>query len=156
MLEVSFRFCPWRNISVLYKEREKGFSLVSLLTSYVLFLSVNRPLIRRLVHSMTTSDNNWQRMVEWVTTNGNERQRVTANHEWQQIKASGSNKWRRTRAVKLSDFKFQNKTTGQSDSWRIFYNFLCNIYIYIYIYIYICIYIYIFSNIYIYIYIYNL
>ena len=77
---------------------------------------------------------------------------MTANHEWQQIKASGSNKWRRTRAVKLSDFKFQNKTTGQSDSWRMLKTFYA-IYIYIYIYIYN---IYIYKYIYIYIYIYNL
>ena len=37
----------------------------------------------------TTSDNEWQRVVQWVTMNDNEQQRMTtSNKKWQWMTAS--------------------------------------------------------------------
>ena len=66
---------------------------------------------KRETTSGATSDE-WQRM----TTNDN---------EWQQMSGTTHlNKWE---SVKQSDLKFQNETKGQPSSWRILFNFLCNI-----------------------------
>ena len=50
---------------------------------------------QRVTTIVATSDNEWLRMVQWVATNDNKRQQVTANeNEWQQIKMNDS-KWQR-------------------------------------------------------------
>ena len=51
----------------------------------------------RVVHRVTTSDNEWHRVVQGVTTNGSEWQRVvqrvtTNDNDWQQMTTS-DNKW---------------------------------------------------------------
>ena len=69
--------------------------------------------------SSATSDNEWQRVVQRITTSDNEWQQVTKNgKEWQQVKTkttSGTtnakkwhDKWTWMKANK-SDFRFQNK-----------------------------------------------
>ena len=56
--------------------------------------NIGRSFIKRPT-SGASSDNEWQRVVQQVTTNGNERQQVTTNvwfTEWKQIRAS-KKKW---------------------------------------------------------------
>ena len=61
---------------------------------------------QRLTTIGTTSDNDWLRVVQWVTTNDNERQRVTANeNEWQQIKMNDSKCQRVVQRIKTNDNK---------------------------------------------------
>ena len=60
----------------------------------------------KVLQRVGTNDKEWQRIRIRVIANGNE-------WEWEQIK--------------LSDFKFQNEKIGQSGSWRVLFNFLCNI-----------------------------
>ena len=66
------------------------------------------------------------KLVKRVATNGtsdNEWQRVIKNaNEWQRITASD-----KTNESKYNRVMKQNETKDQSGSWRILFNFLCNI-----------------------------
>ena len=88
---------------------------------------------RRMVHRVTTSDNEWQRVVQQMKTNDNEWQRMTASvnsdNEWQQMTVSGTTyetyESKKNRVI----LSFKMKKSG---SWRILFNFyaICDYYIF--------------------------
>ena len=86
---------------------------------------------QRMTTSGTTNDNEWQRVVHQVTTHDNEWKRMkTSYKKWQWVTANGSewwNKWIRISASKIERFYVSKETKGQSCSWIILFNFLCDI-----------------------------
>ena len=98
--------------------------------------SWRRPFVKRQT-SGTTSDNKWynewQQVVQWVTTNGSEWQRVTMNdnewyNEWQRVTKSGTtsdcewqrvrtsdNEWQRVQQMTTSNKKWQWVTANDSE-----------------------------------------
>ena len=81
----------------------------------------------------TSSDNEWQRVVQQMKTNDNEWQRMTASvnsdNEWQQMTVSGATyetyESKKNRVI----LSFKMKKSG---SWRILFNFyaICDYYIF--------------------------
>ena len=74
-------------------------------------------------------DNKWYNEWQPVTT---ERQQMTTSgttqdNEWQQVTTNDAMSDSKSVQVKESDFRFQNETKGQPDSWRFLFNFLCNV-----------------------------
>ena len=101
-------------------------------------------IVRMIVYSGTSSDNEWQRAVQRMTTSGttneNEWQqavRVTTSdteseHEWQRVTKNGNewqrviNEWIRMKVGTTGRFYDSKETKGQSGSWIILFNFICN------------------------------
>ena len=89
---------------------------------------------------MTTSDNEWQKVVQRMTTSDNEwyngwqrvaQQVTTSDNEWQQI-TKNDNEWPRMTVIRMTVSKIEwfyvaKGTKGQSGSWIILFNFLCNV-----------------------------
>ena len=76
----------------------------------------------KVLQRVATNDKEWQGM----TKSDNELELgTTSDKEWQRVIAN-DNEWE-WEQIKLSDFKFQNEKIGQSGSWRVLFNFLCNI-----------------------------
>ena len=72
---------------------------------------------QRVTANGITSDNEFQRLIQWVTKSDNDWQQMTAiDKEW-------NKEWDRIRASKKGGFGFQNEAKGQFDSWR-FLSFL--------------------------------
>ena len=72
---------------------------------------------------MKANDNEQQRVVQQVTTNNNEWQRLaisdTSGNEWQRVTAS-NNEWQRvTTSGTTSDNKWQRVTTNDNDWQRV-------------------------------------
>ena len=83
-----------------------------------------------MVHRVTTNDNEWQRVVQQVTTSG-----TTSDNEWQRVTTSGTtsdNEWQRvTTSDILANFPFfqirkepttkhpkENSLNIEEDLWR--------------------------------------
>ena len=71
---------------------------------------------RRVVHRVTSNDNEWQRMTTSGTTNG-----IEWYKEWQRVTTSGTasdnewkNEWIRMRVSKIEWFHVAKETKGQS------------------------------------------
>ena len=97
-----------------------------------------------MVHRVTTNYNEWQRAVQRMTTSGttNENEwkqvvRVTTSdteseHEWQRVTKNGNewqrviNEWIRMKVGTTGRFYDSKETKGQSGSWIILFNFICN------------------------------
>ena len=77
---------------------------------------------QRVVQQMTTSDNEWQRVVQRVTTKDKEwnvwQRVITNDSQWQRMTGSGTTNENQWEQMKWVDFKFQNETKGQFGSRR--------------------------------------
>ena len=87
---------------------------------------------QQVVQQMTPSGNEWHQVVQLVTTSGtandNEQQKMTmSDSEWQWV----TNRMNRLRVSKIHLFYISKERKGQSvrpiQSWIILFNFLCNI-----------------------------